>query len=66
MERPAMQNESEARVMIDTSVAFSGTFRDACEYACGLPSLAGVSIVTNDGEVINWRDIEALRENADG
>lgn len=61
-----MTDNPETTVMIDTAVAFTGTFREACEYACALPALAGVSIVTNDGEVITWRDIEALRENADG
>jgi hypothetical protein len=60
-----MMATPEATVMIDDAPAFTGTFRDACEYACALPSFAGVSIVTDDGEVMTWRDIAALREDCE-
>jgi hypothetical protein len=56
---------SPSTVMIDAAPVFSGPFREACAYACALPSLAGVSIITDEGEVITWRDVEALCEDAE-
>jgi hypothetical protein len=59
-----MTDNPEARVMIDTAVAFSGTLCAARDYAMRLPSLAGVTIVPDEGETLTWRDIAVLRQDA--
>jgi hypothetical protein len=56
----------EATVMIDAAVAFTGSLCEARDYALALPSLAGVTIVPDEGEVLTWRHIEALKEDCEG
>jgi hypothetical protein len=59
-------SDSPSIVMIDAAPVFSGPFREACAYALALPSLAGVTIIPDEGETLTWRDVEALREDAEG
>ena len=61
-----MTSEPIVTVMIDGAPIFEAPFKYACAFAWALPSLAGVTIIPDEGETLTWRDILALKEDAEG